>query len=122
MLVLLIGAGWDLARLTRARPAPPPASAPAVVPEPVQEPDPVDAPTPVAVTPSPVLLDINRASAQELDRLPGIGPVLASRIVAHRERHGPFRDPTELLAVPGIGPALAARLVPLVTVSVAPRR
>ncbi|MEY4070688.1 MAG: hypothetical protein RL721_1302, partial [Candidatus Eisenbacteria bacterium] len=52
------------------------------------------------------------ASAAELDALPGIGPVLAARIVAHRDRHGPFRSPDELLAVPGIGPRLLERIRP----------
>ncbi|GIU92288.1 MAG: competence protein ComEA [Acidimicrobiia bacterium] len=46
---------------------------------------------------------VNRATAEELERLPGVGPVLASRIVSHREENGPFRTPEDLLAVPGIG-------------------
>jgi competence protein ComEA len=57
-------------------------------------------------------LDLNRAGAAELDRLPGIGPVLARRIVEHRERNGRFRSADELLAVPGIGPRLLERLRP----------
>lgn len=56
------------------------------------------------------LLDLNRATAADLEALPGVGPVLAGRIVAHRERHGAFRHPDELLAVRGIGPRLLARL------------
>ena len=56
------------------------------------------------------LVDVNRAGAPELDRLPGIGPVLARRIVEHRERNGPFRSIEELRAVRGIGPSLIARL------------
>ena len=55
-------------------------------------------------------LDLNRATAEELTRLPGIGPALAGRIVAWRERHGPFPRPDSLLAVPGIGPTLLKRL------------
>lgn len=47
-------------------------------------------------------VNINRASPTELERLPGIGPGLAARIVEHRERHGPFRRPEHLLAVRGI--------------------
>jgi competence protein ComEA len=58
--------------------------------------------------------DLNAAGEAELDRLPGIGPVLAARIVAHRRTHGPFRRPDDLLAVPGIGPRLYERLEPLV--------
>jgi competence protein ComEA len=61
-------------------------------------------------------VDLNRATAVDLDALPGVGPVLAGRIIAHRERHGPFRHPEELLAVRGIGPRLFARLRPRVTV------
>jgi competence protein ComEA len=57
-------------------------------------------------------LDLNAATAAELDALPGIGPVLAARIVEHRRQHGPFRRVDELLSVPGIGPRLLARLRP----------
>ncbi|MEI6739241.1 MAG: ComEA family DNA-binding protein [Gemmatimonadaceae bacterium] len=58
---------------------------------------------------------VNRATAQELERLPGIGPALAQRLVAYRERHGPFRSLDDLLGVPGIGKATAAKLAPSVT-------
>src|SRR5262249_29770553 len=55
-------------------------------------------------------LQLNHASAPELDALPGIGPVLARRIVEHRTRYGPFRSREELRAVRGTGPALVSRL------------
>lgn len=55
-----------------------------------------------AVAP-PLGLDINRADALALQTLAGVGPALARRIVAHRESHGPFRTPEDLLHVPGIG-------------------
>ena len=45
------------------------------------------------------------ASETELQELPGIGPSLASAIVAHRDERGPFRTVDDLLEVPGIGPA-----------------
>jgi competence ComEA-like helix-hairpin-helix protein len=61
-------------------------------------------------------VDLNRATAADLDALPGVGPVLAGRIIAHRERHGPFRDTEELLAVRGIGPRLFTRIRPRITV------
>ena len=61
-------------------------------------------------------VDLNSASAGELDALPGIGPVLAQRIVDHRTRHGPFRSVDQLDDVPGIGPAIAAELAELVVV------
>ena len=48
-------------------------------------------------------LDINRADAAALEGLPGVGPVLAQRIIAHREAHGPFARPEDLLEVSGIG-------------------
>jgi competence protein ComEA len=57
-------------------------------------------------------LDLNAATAAELDALPGIGPVLAARIVEYRRREGSFRSVEELLSVPGIGPRLLARLRP----------
>lgn len=58
------------------------------------------------------LLDPNTAGEEELDRLPGIGPALAARIVAERERGGPFHSLADLERVPGIGPATRARLAP----------
>ncbi len=63
------------------------------------------------------LLDLNRATVAELDALPGIGNVLASRIVEWREREGPFQSVNDLGKVDGIGPALLAKLTPLVTVA-----
>ena len=52
-----------------------------------------------------VLIDINSAGAEELDLLPGIGPVKAAAIIDYRAEHGPFSDVQELLEVPGIGEA-----------------
>ena len=62
------------------------------------------------------LVDLNSATAQELDALPGIGPVLAQRIVAHRDEQGPFRSVDQLDDVPGIGPTIFTELAELVTV------
>lgn len=61
-----------------------------------------------AATPTPV--NINTASAQELEQLPGIGPVTAERIVQWRLDNGPFMKPAELRQVRGIGPALMKQL------------
>ena len=65
-------------------------------------------------------LDLNRATAQELTTLPGIGEVLAQRIVDYREAHGPFRSVEELIAVEGIGEGKLEKLRELVTVEVEP--
>ena len=62
-------------------------------------------------------IDPNIATAQELDRLPGIGPVAAQAIVAERERSGPFRDVGDLSRVRGIGPATVAKLERHIAVS-----
>ena len=61
------------------------------------------------------LVDVDRATAVELDRLPRIGPALAQRIVTDRERHGPFGSLAALGRVPGVGPRLLEALEPLVT-------
>jgi competence protein ComEA len=60
-------------------------------------------------------IDLNTATAAELDALPGVGPVLAQRIVDHRDQE-PFTSVDQLDDVPGIGPARAAELAELVTV------
>jgi competence protein ComEA len=49
------------------------------------------------------LLDINRATLEELDALKGVGPGLAAKILEHRTAHGPFSTAEDLLQVPGIG-------------------
>lgn len=62
------------------------------------------------------LLNLNTATAEQLDALPGVGPVLAARVVAWRTDHGPFTSVDELDAVSGIGPKMLANIRPLVTV------
>jgi competence protein ComEA len=59
---------------------------------------------------SPSTVDVNSADAAALETLPGVGPVLAGRIVAYRDTAGPFLAVDSLLAVPGIGPATLERL------------
>lgn len=59
---------------------------------------------------------VNRATATELESLPGVGPVLAERILLHRAEHGPFETVEDLLDVSGIGEAILARLRPLVRI------
>jgi competence protein ComEA len=59
-------------------------------------------------------MDLNRASSEELQALPGIGPALAERILESRAREGYFRSLEDLLRVRGIGPATLARIRDLV--------
>lgn len=82
---------------------------------PWQAPAAAAAPAPPPTRPAPAgraTVDPNRASAAELERLPGIGPALAERIVAWREANGPFRTLEDLVRVYGIGPATLARIRP----------
>lgn len=83
---------------------------------------PTGKPTEAATQPptEPGPLDLNRATAQELTTLPGIGEVLAQRIVDYREAHGPFRSVEELIAVEGIGEGKLEKLRELVTVEEEP--
>ena len=66
---------------------------------------------------SPAPVDLNEAGAAELESLPGIGPVTAAAIVAHRQREGPFRSVESLQEVTGIGPVKLSRIEDLVTVA-----
>jgi competence protein ComEA len=61
-------------------------------------------------------LDVNVATIDELDRLPGVGPATAAAIVAHRDANGPFPTIDAIGDVRGIGPAKLEALRPLVTV------
>ena len=69
-----------------------------------------------AATADPRPLDLNRATAAELARLPGVGPGLAQRILDERERHGGFDSPEALRRIVGLGPKKLAALRDLVTV------
>ncbi|HEX2564023.1 MAG TPA: ComEA family DNA-binding protein [Acidimicrobiales bacterium] len=61
-------------------------------------------------------VDLNTATAEQLDTLPGVGPATASAIIAHREQHGPFTSVDQLLDVRGIGEAKLEQLRDLVSV------
>lgn len=57
-------------------------------------------------------LDLNTATAEDLEALPGLGPVLARRLVQYRQTHGPLKDFDDLLAVSGFGKQKLAQLKP----------
>ena len=61
-------------------------------------------------------ININTATAEQLDALPGIGPAKAAAIVAWRTEHGSFRCPEDLIQVSGIGEATLAKLLDQITV------
>lgn len=69
----------------------------------------------------PAILDLDIATAGQIETLRGIGPSLAKRIVADRDSLGPFGSLTELQRVKGLGPKLAARIDSSVTFSLVPR-
>jgi competence protein ComEA len=74
----------------------------------------VGIPPPAAAAALPSKLDLNAATATELDALPGVGPVTAQRIVDHRTRKGPFASVDQLREVEGIGDSKLAKLADLV--------
>jgi competence protein ComEA len=60
-----------------------------------------------SAAPTPLIgpISLSSATLEQLDTLPGVGPVTAQKIVDYRTAHGPFRSVDELDAIPGIGPA-----------------
>lgn len=70
-----------------------------------------------ALRPGEPPIDLDQAAASQIDRLPGIGKVVAARIVANRDSFGTFGSLKELQRVKGIGPKLAERIRPHVTFS-----
>ncbi|MFP4250382.1 MAG: helix-hairpin-helix domain-containing protein [Armatimonadota bacterium] len=97
-------------------PSPPPSRAPATA-----HVTPRDHPATVGAEPSGALPDfaraprdpkvrLNRAGLDELERIPGIGPELAKKIIYHRSMHGPFSSFEDIGEVPGIGPATIEKI------------
>jgi len=63
------------------------------------------------------VVNVNTASAEQLELLPGVGPALAGRIVEHREANGAFKSVDDLILVRGIGEKSLERIRPYVTTS-----
>jgi competence ComEA-like helix-hairpin-helix protein len=70
----------------------------------------------ISLSPDQERININTASIEELQRLPGIGPALASRIFEHRRRQGPYKRPQDIVIVRGMSPKLYRRIAHLIRV------
>ena len=61
------------------------------------------------------MVNINTATSEQLQELPGIGPTLAQRIIDYRDTHGPYADVAELLNVSGIGSGRLQKILEYIT-------
>jgi competence ComEA-like helix-hairpin-helix protein len=73
-------------------------------------------------TPPAKPIDLNTASVEQLQQLPGVGPATAKAIVQFREKSGPFQRPENLLAIHGISPARFKKIKPYVIVVPPPKK
>lgn len=97
----------------------PPPPAPGATPEALQAdpaPNPDSEPTAPPSSSAARRININTATASELELLPGIGPAMASRIIEYRKTNGRFRNVEDLDDVKGIGPRTLEKLRPLIRV------
>lgn len=76
----------------------------------------ISTPLPEIVATTTDLININTASAAELDSLPGIGPTTAQKIIDYRTQNGPFLNTEDIINVSGIGPGTYERIKNLITV------
>jgi competence protein ComEA len=113
------GLGWSIFNRERGSLGPLPRLA-------ADDPSP-PAPTPMTALPvsgargKPTrIIDLNTATAAELDLLPGVGPAMAARIIEYRTKYGSFASVDQLDNVKGIGPRMMEKLRPLVKVEPAP--
>ena len=93
-------------------------AAPVLAPAPVAAQSPAPAATAVKAT-SAAPLNLNTATADQLDGLPGVGKAMATRILEYRQKQGGFKKIEELMNVKGIGEKNFLKLKPLVTVAAA---
>jgi len=76
----------------------------------------IGTPLPEVVATTTDLININTASAAELDSIPGIGPTTAQKIIDYRTQNGPFVNAEDIINVSGIGPGTYERIKNLITV------
>jgi competence protein ComEA len=72
---------------------------------------------PASQSPQPAPLNLNAATKADLEKLPGVGPAMAQRILDYRQKIGTFKKTEELMNVQGIGEKSFLKLKPLVTVA-----
>jgi competence protein ComEA len=82
-----------------------------------QPPPPPPRPPPAAPAPAPAPINLNSATAADLEKLPGIGPAVAARIVEYRQKNGAFKKIEDLMNIRGIGEKTFLRLKPLITIA-----
>jgi competence protein ComEA len=74
------------------------------------------APKAAAQTSAPVVVNINKAGAEELDKIRGVGPAMAQRIIEFRQQNGPFKSVDDLVQVRGIGGSKLQKIKDQITV------